>query len=94
MSDKVKAKLPESIQRIVKVDDRDRNFLPIVDLAFAELNVPPYPETRIFKSVARKFCDAANDPREVLLVMRGRLSWFYRDAPQVLNCAQLQPLPM
>ena len=79
MSDRVKAQLPDSIQQLVKMDDRHRNFLPIEDLAFSELNVPPYPETRIFKSVAHKFCDAANDPREVLLVMRGRLSWFYRD---------------
>ncbi len=94
MSDDVKAQLPDAIQQFVKIDNRNRNFLPIVDLAFAELNVPPYPEPRIFKSVARKFCDAANDPREVLLVMRGRLSWFYRDSPQVLNCAQLQPLSM
>ncbi len=89
MSNGVKARLPDEIRQLVKIDDRDRNFLPIVDLAFSELNVPPYPEPRIFKSVARRFCDAANDPREVLLVMRGRLSWFYRDSPQVLNCTGL-----
>jgi predicted DCC family thiol-disulfide oxidoreductase YuxK len=90
MSDTVKARLPNAVQQLVKTDDRQRNFVPLVDLAFADLNVPPYPETRIFKSVARRFCDETNDPREVLLAMRGRLSWFYRDAPQVLNCAQLQ----
>ncbi|MGE0257326.1 MAG: DCC1-like thiol-disulfide oxidoreductase family protein [Alphaproteobacteria bacterium] len=91
VSDGVAARLPGSVRQIVKIDDRQRNFVPVVDLAFAELNVPPYPETRIFKSVAHKFCDLAVEPKEVLLVMRGRLSWFYRDAPRVLNCAQLQP---
>jgi predicted DCC family thiol-disulfide oxidoreductase YuxK len=89
MSNDVRAQLPDSIQRLVKIDDHRRNFLPLGDLAFSELNVPPYPETRIFKSVTRRFCDVADDPHEVLLVMRGRLSWFYRDRPQVLNCAQL-----
>jgi hypothetical protein len=89
MSNDVRARLPNSIQRLVKIDEHHRNSLPLVDLAFSELNVPPYPEARIFKSVAHRFCDVANDPHEVLLVMRGRLSWFYRDAPQVLNCAQL-----
>ena len=82
MSDDVKARLPDDIQQLVRTDDRHRSFVPLVDLAFADLNVPPYPETRIFKSVARRFCDETNDPREVLLAMRGRLSWFYRDAPR------------
>lgn len=89
MSDQVKERLPNYLQQFVQIDSRDRNVLPISNWAFTELNVPPYPETRIFKNVARSICKVASDPREVELVMRGRLSWFYRDGQQVLNCSQL-----
>ncbi len=89
MSDRVKYRLPNRVQQFVQTDSRDRNVLPISDWAFAELNVPPYPETRIFENIARSICKVASDPREVVLVMRGRLSWFYRDGQQALNCEQL-----
>lgn len=88
MSDRVKERLPTYVQQFVHID-RDRNILSISNWAFTELNVPPYPETRIFKNVARSICKVASDPHEVELSMRGRLSWFYRDSQQVLHCSQL-----
>lgn len=89
VSDRVKKRLPNYIQQFVQIDGGGRNFISISRWAFTELHVPPYPESRIFKSVAKNICRAASDPHEVVLVMRGRLSWFYPDGQQVLNCAQL-----
>lgn len=88
MSDRVKERLPLYVQQFVQVDSQGRNVLQISDWAFTELNVPPYPEARIFKNIGRSICEIANDPHEVELVMRGRLSWFYSDGQQVLNCSQ------
>jgi predicted DCC family thiol-disulfide oxidoreductase YuxK len=89
ISDRVKAALPVYIQKFVVTDDSARNVLLISAWSFTELNVPPYPESRIFKNIAKRICRLARDPREVELVMRGRLSWFNRDGQQVLNCLQL-----
>ena len=89
MSDDVRERLPSYVRQIERVDDRGRNMLPINMWAFTELKVPAYPEPRIFKSVARSICKAASNPRNVVLVMSGRLSWFYRDGPQILTCVQL-----
>lgn len=103
-SDRVKSKLPASLQRLDKIIDADdradvpvsnwtfsgMDGLSVSNWAFTELNVPPYPEARIYKRVARLICDTANDPREVVLVMRGRLSWFFADGPQTMNCSQLR----
>ncbi|HMO02629.1 MAG TPA: hypothetical protein PKD37_03565 [Oligoflexia bacterium] len=63
--------------------------MPISDWAFAELNVPPYPEKRVFKRIAKNICKIADEPREVELVMRGRWSWFAIYDRQTLSCAQL-----
>lgn len=89
VSNQVKERLPNYVQQFVRLDSHDRNVLSISDWAFTEFNVPPYPETRIFKNIAQSICESANSPNEVVLVMRGRLSWFYRDGQQTLNCAQL-----
>lgn len=89
MSNRAKEQLPDYIRQFVQIDNQGRNVLSIADWTFAELNVPPYPETRIFKNIARTICMAENDTREVVLVMRGRLSWFYQEGQQVLDCTQL-----
>lgn len=89
MSARVKNRLPPHIQSLVHEGPESEYVLVISDWSYDELNVPPYPETRIFKNIAWHICPLASDPREITLVMRGRLSWFYDEGRQVLNCSQL-----
>ncbi|HKV42701.1 MAG TPA: hypothetical protein VJX67_26105, partial [Blastocatellia bacterium] len=49
-------------------------ILPFHEWAIAELNVPPYPEPRIFKRLATSVCKYADDPKEVELIMKERPS--------------------
>ncbi len=90
LSDKVKERLPEPVQALVQTERRDANWLDVGEWSYAELNVPPYPEPRVYKSVARAICRHAGEPGEVVLLIRGRLSWFNRDGLQRLNCAELK----
>ena len=55
LSDAALGQLPESIQDYAG-GDQDRNTIDISDWSFGELNVPPYPEFRIYKNVARRAC--------------------------------------
>ena len=89
ISDSVKERLPKDMQQFVQTDTESKSSISILDWSFTELNVPPYPETRIFKNIAQNVCKYADNPNNVVLDMRGRVSWFYRDAQQSLNCAQL-----
>lgn len=53
---------------------RGTSSVSIKDWSFGELNVPPYPEARIFENVARHVCGYAESPSEVKLVSRGKPS--------------------
>ncbi len=67
----VKDKLPETIRDFaLKSGANNTNIVSITDWSFNELNVPPYPENRIYKNVARHVCGYANDPSRVTLLIR------------------------
>ena len=70
------------MQALVQTERRDANWLDVGEWSYAELNVPPYPEPRVYKSVARAICRHAGEPGEVVLLIRGRLTWFNRDGLQ------------
>ncbi len=89
LSGDVKRQLPDYVQQFVQIDDTGKNVLSISEWAFEELNVPPYPETRIFKNITKSVCATVNSPQEIKLVMSGRLSRLYQHNEKTLNCAQL-----
>jgi len=47
-------------------------MLPLFEWSMAELNVPPYPEPRAFRQVAREVCRLADGESRVELITRGR----------------------
>jgi hypothetical protein len=89
MKEKVKAELPHGIRAYVQNKGSGDGQLDLTDWTYRELNVPPYSAVRVYKNVAREICRYARDPRDVVLVIHGRLSWFYRNGRQDLNCTQL-----
>lgn len=74
ISDAVKQRLPEDIDRYVEEDSKLGTTIDISDWSYGELNVPPYPEVRIYKNVARTICQYSNNPFDVVLVVEGRVT--------------------
>ena len=70
VSEPVKNRLPETIRDLaLKSETDDANVISISDWSFEELNVPPYPEDRVFKNVTGYVCTYAEEPSEVTLAI-------------------------
>lgn len=74
LSDAVFDRLPDKIQDYVTEGGPSRNELDIFDWSLGELNVPSYPETRIYKNVAREICRYSGDDPDVELVIEEKLT--------------------
>jgi hypothetical protein len=46
--------------------------------AIEELNVTPYPETRVYKAIARSVCGSLRDPTQLVLIVREQRMFFSR----------------
>ncbi len=89
MADAVADKLPEKIQEQITVNDSKVDELDIFEWSFAELQVPPYAEIRVFRNIAKQVCAAAGNPREMALVERTKATWFRRRRLLVNDCESL-----
>jgi hypothetical protein len=70
VSETVKNRLPKTIRDLaLKSEADDANVISISDWSFEELNVPPYPEDRVFKNVTGYVCTYAEEPSEVTLAI-------------------------
>lgn len=65
-------KLPAAARRQVFMTAGGERMLPLFEWSMAELNVPPYPEARVFRQVAREVCRLTGDDSQAELIMRGR----------------------
>lgn len=70
----VRDRLPESARRQVFKTGRGELMLPFHEWSLAELNVPPYPEARAYRQVARQVCESVEDEGEIELIVKGRPS--------------------
>jgi len=46
--------------------------------AIEDLNVTPYPETRVYKAIARHVCSKLRDPTQLVLLVREQRMFFSR----------------
>lgn len=67
ISDQIFDRLPDGIAEYVRVETPELDSIDIGEWSANELNVPPYPEVRIYKNVARKICEYAESPTQVRL---------------------------
>ena len=81
VSDDVFDRLPEQIQDYVTEGEPNRNRLSINNWSLGELNVPSYPEIRIYKNVAKQICSYAPDGPGVELAVDGKLTLIRRRGP-------------
>jgi uncharacterized membrane protein YphA (DoxX/SURF4 family) len=92
VSDAVTERLPAPIRAYVRGarDGTDTREIDIEGWSLGELNVPPYPEPRIYTNIARDVCRYATVPSDVLLTVRDR--WVVLGAIRrpPCSCADLQ----
>jgi hypothetical protein len=89
LSDAVFERLPDKLEDYVTEEGPNLNKLDILDWSLGEMNVPSYPETRIFKNVGREICRyALNDPAVELVVQR-KLAFVNGNRRSVYDCAAL-----
>ena len=83
-------KLPEAAQRHVFTTKSGEQMLPVFEWSLTDLNVPPYPEVRVYKQVAREICKLAEDKSQIELIIKGGpalLDGNYQVTR--MNCSQL-----
>jgi hypothetical protein len=93
LSDAVFDRLPDQIEDYVTEEGPDRNKLDIFDWSVGELNVPSYPEIRVFKNVTREICRYASDDPSVELVVQGKLALVNSNRHLAYHCAGLTGNP-
>ncbi|MCA1630311.1 MAG: DoxX family membrane protein [Acidobacteria bacterium] len=71
VSDSMRERLPESAQASVRRVG-DKNLLSLLRWSDAELNVPPYPEPRVYFKLARWVCARAETASDAALLIEGR----------------------
>jgi hypothetical protein len=89
ISDAVDDKLPEQIEQFTTEENPNLYKLNITRWSEGELNVPAYPELRIYKNIARTICGYAAKPSEVTLVVRGKLALFDNSRESSFDCSTL-----
>lgn len=82
---------PKAQQSVFKTKSSGEKMLPLFEWAIAELNVPVYPEQRVFKEVFRDVCGLADDKNGIELIIKGKpaiLDGRYQIAR--MSCAEIE----
>lgn len=84
-------KLPERARQIVfRTKGGGEMILPLFEWAMADLNVPAYPERRVFRQTAREVCKTANNKSRVELIIKERPAVFDGSYKLTrISCAQI-----
>ena len=76
LSDAGALSLPAAItSRLVRTSP-DTNVLNLQRWAIEDLHVTPYPETRIYKAIAKSVCGSLRDPAQLVLIVREQRMFF------------------
>jgi hypothetical protein len=89
LNDAVFDRLPDQIEDYVTEEGPNLNRLSIQDWSYGELNVPAYPETRIFRNVERTICVYAAEDPSVELVVQEKLAFVNGNRRSVYHCPDL-----
>jgi hypothetical protein len=72
-------------------DKENRVLINLHGWSFEEMNVPAYPEWRVYRNVARRLCAYADHPADVVLVVREKPGWLSGErAATSCDCSSLQ----
>jgi hypothetical protein len=88
LTDRGKASLPAAISSRAVRTSPDTNVLNLQRWAIEDLNVTPYPETRVYKAVAKGVCGNLRDSTQLVLIVREQRQFF--SAPEAgFRCSEL-----
>jgi uncharacterized membrane protein YphA (DoxX/SURF4 family) len=90
ISDKIFDRLPDGIADYARVETPELDSIDISEWSDGELSVPPYPEVRIYKNIARKICGYATNPTDVRLSITSKSTVGSRITGTSYTCAALQ----
>jgi predicted DCC family thiol-disulfide oxidoreductase YuxK len=88
VSDAGRESLPEDIRRHMTQASPGTSELDLLRWGIEDLNVTPYPETRVYKTVARAVCGRLADPMQLILLVREQ-RMFLSTPEQTYRCADL-----
>lgn len=91
-SESVSKKWPRSLQTKMRRLDDGRVELSILNWSMDKVNVPPYPERRVFIRLAEQLCNEPSLASDLHLVLDGRPSWFNSEHPEELDCEGIRNL--
>ena len=74
VSDRARNQFPPLAQRQMFTTSRGELMLPLYEWSMAELNVPVYPEVRVYRQLGRQLCSAAGYTEELELIVRSHPS--------------------
>jgi hypothetical protein len=88
LSDAGAASLPAPIRSHLVRTSPNTNVLNLQRWAVEDLNVTPYPETRVYKAIARNVCGSLGDRTQLVLIVREQRMFF--SMPETgYRCAEL-----
>jgi hypothetical protein len=79
----------EILQHVYLTGKPGTNIINLFEWSMSELNVPDYPEPRIYKNVARHICTYAHQPSEMKLVIKQTNVLFSADREVSYDCPAL-----
>lgn len=82
-------KLPAEVLRYATKTADNKSIIDIFKWSVEELNVPPYPETRIYKNVAKYICSYADNASDVVLALRDGPALINKEGPATYDCSRL-----
>jgi hypothetical protein len=78
LTDAGSASLPASIRQRSVRTSADTNVINLQRWAIEDLNVTPYPETRVYKALAKTVCGYLRDRTQLVLIVREQRMYFSR----------------
>lgn len=82
---------PNARQSVFQTKTGSEKMLPLVEWSLADLNVPVYPEPRVFRQIATEICKLGENKKQLELIVKER-PFFLNGSFKVqrLNCEQLE----
>lgn len=65
-------KLPPDARATIFTTGAGETVLPLQEWSLRELKVPPYPQMRVYRQIAKQICPLSGDPKQTGLIVRGR----------------------
>ncbi|MEK7588855.1 MAG: DCC1-like thiol-disulfide oxidoreductase family protein [Patescibacteria group bacterium] len=85
----VKEKLPSKVAINTKKFSEGIYELDIFNWSFNELNVPPYPEKRIYLKIMKDLCKYSVSDNDIVLVIQGKPTVFFKDQASTYTCLSI-----